>query len=51
MNLAEQFHENCGFGLLAHIHNLPSHSMLEDAIKALSRMMHPRRHCRRRQNR
>jgi glutamate synthase (NADPH/NADH) large chain len=40
MNLAEQFHENCGFGLLAHIQNLPSHSMLEDAIKALSRMMH-----------
>lgn len=40
MNLAEQFHDNCGFGLLAHIHNQPSHRMLQDAIKALSRMMH-----------
>lgn len=40
MNLAEQFHDNCGFGLLAHIHNQPSHTMLQDAIKALSRMMH-----------
>lgn len=40
MNLAEQFHDNCGFGLLAHIHNKPSHQMLQDAIKALSRMMH-----------
>ncbi|RLB74971.1 MAG: hypothetical protein DRH06_08835, partial [Deltaproteobacteria bacterium] len=40
MNLAEQFHDNCGFGLLAHIRNQPSHQLLQDAIKSLSRMMH-----------
>ncbi|MEA3545056.1 MAG: glutamate synthase large subunit [Thermodesulfobacteriota bacterium] len=40
MNLAEQFHDNCGFGLLAHIYNQPSHQLLQDAIKSLSRMMH-----------
>ncbi len=40
MNLAERFHDNCGFGLLAHIHNQPSHQLLQDAIKSLSRMMH-----------
>ncbi len=40
MNLAEQFKDNCGFGLLAHIRNQPSHQMLQDAIQALSRMMH-----------
>ena len=40
MNFAEQFRDNCGFGLLAHIHNQPSHQLLLDAIKSLSRMMH-----------
>ncbi len=40
MNLAEQFKDNCGFGLLAQIKNQPSHQLLQDAIKALSRMMH-----------
>ncbi|NOY14068.1 MAG: glutamate synthase large subunit, partial [Deltaproteobacteria bacterium] len=40
MNLAEQFRDNCGFGLLAHIRNQPSHQLLQDAILALSRMMH-----------
>lgn len=40
MNLAEQFKDNCGFGLLAHIRNQPSHQLLQDAIQALSRMMH-----------
>jgi glutamate synthase (NADPH/NADH) large chain len=40
MNLAEQFKDNCGFGLLAHIRNQPSHKLLLDAIQALSRMMH-----------
>ncbi|MCF6178510.1 MAG: glutamate synthase large subunit [Geopsychrobacter sp.] len=40
MNLAEQFKDNCGFGLLAQLDNQPSHQMLEDAISALSRMMH-----------
>lgn len=40
MNLAERFHDNCGFGLLANIQNRPSHQILLDAIEALSRMMH-----------
>jgi glutamate synthase (NADPH/NADH) large chain len=40
MNLAEQFRDNCGFGLLAQLNNKPSHQMLRDAIRALSRMMH-----------
>ncbi|PLX86890.1 MAG: glutamate synthase large subunit [Desulfuromonas sp.] len=40
MNPATVFKDNCGFGLLAHIHNQPSHQMLRDAIRALSRMMH-----------
>ncbi|RLB75725.1 MAG: glutamate synthase large subunit, partial [Deltaproteobacteria bacterium] len=40
MNLAHQFRDNCGFGLLANIHNKPSHQLLQDSIKALSRMMH-----------
>jgi len=40
MNLAERFKDNCGFGLLAHIRNQPSHTLLEDAIRALTRMMH-----------
>ncbi len=40
MNLAEQFRDNCGFGLLAQLNNQPSHQLLQDAIQALSRMMH-----------
>ncbi|WP_303722049.1 glutamate synthase large subunit [Malonomonas rubra] len=40
MNLAERFKDNCGFGLLAQIRNQPSHQLLQDAIQALSRMMH-----------
>ncbi len=40
MNPAEQFRDSCGFGLLAHLRKQPSHQMLEDAITALSRMMH-----------
>jgi glutamate synthase (NADPH/NADH) large chain len=39
-NPAEQFKDNCGFGLLASLRNEPSHQLLEDAIHALSRMMH-----------
>jgi len=39
-NPAEQFRDNCGFGLLASLRNQPSHQLLEDAIHALSRMMH-----------
>lgn len=39
-NLFTSFKDNCGFGLLASIDNKPSHKNLEDAITALSRMMH-----------
>ncbi len=40
MDLLTSFKDNCGFGLLANIHNIPSHQNLQDAIKALERMMH-----------
>jgi glutamate synthase (NADPH/NADH) large chain len=40
MNLADRFKDNCGFGLLAQLDNRPSHQLLQDAIRALSRMMH-----------
>ncbi|PLY03251.1 MAG: glutamate synthase large subunit [Desulfuromonas sp.] len=40
INPAEQFKDNCGFGLLASLRNEPTHQLLEDAIRALSRMMH-----------
>ncbi len=39
-DLVTSFKDNCGFGLLASIDNRPSHKNLEDAIDALSRMMH-----------
>ncbi len=39
-DLFTSFRDNCGFGLLASIDNIPSHKNLEDAIMALSRMMH-----------
>ncbi len=39
-DLFTSFKDNCGFGLLASIDNVPSHKNLEDAITALSRMMH-----------
>ncbi len=39
-NPAEDYRDNCGFGLLASLRNQPSHQLLEDAIRALSRMMH-----------
>ncbi len=39
-DLFTSFKDNCGFGLLASIDNRPSHKNLEDAIDALSRMMH-----------
>jgi len=38
--LYRSFKDNCGFGLLASIDNTPSHKNVEDAITALSRMMH-----------
>ena len=34
------FKDNCGFGLVASINNIPSHDNLENAITALERMMH-----------
>lgn len=39
-NPAEDYRDNCGFGLLAHLRAEPSHQLVEDAIHALSRMMH-----------
>jgi glutamate synthase (NADPH/NADH) large chain len=38
--LYRAFKDNCGFGLLASIDNKPTHKNVEDAITALSRMMH-----------
>ncbi len=40
LNFADEFKDNCGFGLLAQIRNQPSHEMLNDAVRALTRMMH-----------
>ncbi|MCF6200558.1 MAG: glutamate synthase large subunit, partial [Hydrogenimonas sp.] len=40
MDLLTGFKDNCGFGLIANIDNRPSHELLEDAIRALERMMH-----------
>ncbi len=40
MDLLKSFKDNCGFGLLANIHNIPSHQNVEDAIVSLERMMH-----------
>ena len=39
-DLFTSFKDNCGFGLLASIDNIPSHRNLEDAVTSLSRMMH-----------
>jgi len=39
-DLFTSFKDNCGFGLLASIDNKPSHRNLDDAVTALSRMMH-----------
>lgn len=40
MRFVDEFKDNCGFGLLAHLKNEPSHSMVTDAVQALSKMMH-----------
>ncbi len=40
MDLLKSFKDNCGFGLLASIDNIPTHQNVEDAIMALERMMH-----------
>ena len=34
------FKDNCGFGLVAHLKNKPTHQNLGSAIESLSRMMH-----------
>jgi len=39
-DLYRAFKDNCGFGLLASIENEPTHKNLQDAVQALSRMMH-----------
>ncbi len=39
-DLITNFKDNCGFGLLANINNIPTHKNVEDSIKALERMMH-----------
>ena len=39
-DLFASFKDNCGFGLLCSIDNTPTHQNLEDAVTALSRMMH-----------
>jgi len=39
-NIYKSFKDNCGFGLFASIDNKASHQNVEDAITALSRMMH-----------
>jgi glutamate synthase (NADPH/NADH) large chain len=35
-----EFKDNCGFGVIANIKGKPSHSLVNDALKALERMMH-----------
>ncbi|MCK5894372.1 MAG: glutamate synthase large subunit [Endozoicomonadaceae bacterium] len=37
---SEEFRDNCGFGLVAHIKGIKSHHLLETAIHALSCMTH-----------
>lgn len=39
-DLLKSFRDNCGFGLIANIKNVPSYKVLDDAITALERMMH-----------
>jgi len=36
----DEFRDNCGFGLVAHIEGKPSHDLLETAIKSLGCMTH-----------
>jgi glutamate synthase (NADPH/NADH) large chain len=40
IDILRSFKDNCGFGLLANIHNIASHKNVLDAIKSLERMMH-----------
>jgi len=36
----EEFRDNCGFGLIAHIQGEPSHRLLQTAIESLTCMTH-----------
>jgi len=36
----EEFRDNCGFGLIAHIQGQPSHRLLQTAIESLTCMTH-----------
>ncbi len=38
--LLRSFKDNCGFGLIANIKNVPSKKILDNAVTALERMMH-----------
>ncbi|NMM48015.1 glutamate synthase large subunit [Marinigracilibium pacificum] len=40
MDIAQEFKDNCGFGMMAHIKNVASRQMVDDSIEALKRMMH-----------
>ncbi|MDR3345726.1 MAG: glutamate synthase large subunit [Campylobacteraceae bacterium] len=40
MELYKSYKDNCGFGLLANIGNIPSHDIVKDSISALERMVH-----------
>lgn len=40
MDLLTSFKDNCGFGMLANINNIPTHQNIKDGITALERMMH-----------
>ncbi len=40
MDLLSSFKDNCGFGALVSIKNIPDHKIVEDSITALERMMH-----------
>ena len=40
MDILRSFKDNCGFGLLANINNIPTHQNVKDSIVALEKMMH-----------
>lgn len=40
MDILKSFKDNCGFGVLANIDNVPTHKNIKDAVSALERMMH-----------
>lgn len=40
MDLLTSFKDNCGFGMLANIDNIPTHENIKDSVTALERMMH-----------